>query len=94
MLGNFLVQTTDLDNACGDRGLAHSGDYNTDRPFFVICPRAFNKKAINDLEGKDRGDEDARDFYAGCAEDGGDIGYHVSFVSEAEEPAFDGNDCC
>ncbi|KAK4683051.1 hypothetical protein QC764_0025440 [Podospora pseudoanserina] len=79
MLGNFLVQTTDLDNACGDRGLAYSGDYNTDRPFIVICPRAFNKKAINDLEGKDRGDEDARAFYAGCAEDGGDIGDHVSF---------------
>ncbi|KAK4675965.1 hypothetical protein QC764_507865 [Podospora pseudoanserina] len=79
MLGNFLVQTTDLDNACGDRGLAYSGDYNTEQPFIVVCPRAFNKKAIGDLEGKDRGDEDARDFYAACAEDGGDIADNVSF---------------
>lgn len=25
---------------------------------------------------------------------GGDIGDHVGVVSEAEEPAFDSNDCC
>ncbi|KAK4198320.1 hypothetical protein QBC40DRAFT_230309 [Triangularia verruculosa] len=79
MLGNFLVQTTDTDNLCGDQALAYSGDFNTDQPFIVICPRAFNKKAIGDLEGKDRGDEDATDFYAGCAEGGGDIGDNVSF---------------
>ncbi|KAK4173890.1 hypothetical protein QBC36DRAFT_348385 [Triangularia setosa] len=79
MLRNLLVQTTDVDNACGDHGLAYSGDYNTEQPFIVVCPRAINKKAIDDLEGKGRGDEDARDFYAACIEDGGDIADNVSF---------------
>ncbi|KAK0671543.1 hypothetical protein QBC41DRAFT_315523 [Cercophora samala] len=79
MLGNILVQTTDVNNGCGDRGLAYMADFDTEEPFIVVCPRAFNKKAIGDLEGKDRDDEDARDFYAACAEDGGDIGDNVSF---------------
>jgi hypothetical protein len=79
-LDKIFVQTTDTEGLCGGLTLAYSGDYNTERPFIVLCPNAFKKKAVSNLEGKQPSDPDGRSFYAGCREDGGDIDQNVSYV--------------
>ena len=80
-LDHVFVQVTDRDHHCNDLTLAYSGDYNTDKPFIVLCPNAFKKKAINLLEGKPTSASDAHKYYAECARDGGEIADHVSYVS-------------
>lgn len=52
LLGNLLVQTTDTSNLCGDGlTLAYTTGHDTDHPFIVLCPNAFNKKAVTSLKG-------------------------------------------
>ena len=56
MLGNILVQTTDTDNLCeGDDGrvLSYLNDNDANNPFLVLCPNAFQKKAVTALNGAD-----------------------------------------
>ncbi|KAF2727136.1 hypothetical protein EJ04DRAFT_557572 [Polyplosphaeria fusca] len=79
-LSKILVQTTDRDGKCDSSTLAYSGDYNTDKPFIVLCPNAFKKKAVTALKGKESEDSDALDFYMACSIDGGQIGDHVSWT--------------
>lgn len=37
----------DTDGQCSGRTIAYMGDAQTDNPFIVLCPNAFQKKAIN-----------------------------------------------
>lgn len=80
LLGNILVQTTDQDGGCDGKTLAYMGDHNTDNPFIVLCPSAFNKKAVTILKGapdpSDNPDDAAH--YIQCEEL--DANGHVSYL--------------
>lgn len=77
-LSNIFVQKKDNRGSCsGGRTLAYMEDTNTDKPFIVLCPPAFKKKAVEALKGSD---DDRNKWQAGCKEDGGDIDTHVSYV--------------
>ena len=66
-LGNIFVQTVDAQNACSDgRTLAYMEDHNTDKPFIVLCPRAFSKKGVTAINGADP-DKDSR-YYLNCTD--------------------------
>ncbi|KAI1180322.1 hypothetical protein F4777DRAFT_310827 [Nemania sp. FL0916] len=83
MLGNILVQTTDSNGLCDGRTLSYLNNGESgaaDPPYIVLCPEAFNKKAVTALNGKSPQDPDANDYYAGCTEDGGEIDQNVSYV--------------
>ena len=57
LLGNILVQTTDVEGLCSDGDtLAYMGAPDTENPFIVLCPNAFKKKAVTALNGADEGD--------------------------------------
>ena len=57
LLGNVLVQTTDIIGLCGNaRTLAYMGNPGSEDPFIVLCPNAFKKKAVTILKGTDEGD--------------------------------------
>lgn len=52
LLGNVLVQTSDTLNLCGSLGtLAYFAGEDTGNPFIVLCPDAFKKKAVTELNG-------------------------------------------
>ena len=53
LLGNLHVQTTDTNNLCGGNTLAYTSGHDTDRLYIVLCPNAFNKKAVTVLNGAD-----------------------------------------
>ena len=57
LLGNILVQTTDINGDCNEpRTLAVTGNAGSENPFIVLCPNAFKKKAVTILKGTDEGD--------------------------------------
>ena len=66
LLGNILVQTTDTENSCSEQTLAYTNDGKTDHPYIVLCPNAFKKKAITDLNGADHEDADGAGHYIDC----------------------------
>ncbi|KAI1737665.1 hypothetical protein F4680DRAFT_450630 [Xylaria scruposa] len=84
MLGDILVQTTDSveireadsnDERDGST-LSHltNGEKDaTERPYIILCPNAFNKKAVEELKGKSPQHDDAFKYYAPCKQDGGEI---------------------
>jgi hypothetical protein len=82
MLRNIMIQTSDTDARCNDETLAYSNGYNSNDAYIVLCPKAFNKKAVTSLNGKTPQDADGPNYYAACKEDGGDIDQNVSYVSK------------
>ncbi|KAI0528437.1 hypothetical protein GGR58DRAFT_526646 [Xylaria digitata] len=83
MLGDILVQTTDSNNLCGGSTLSYlkNGEAGaTETPYIVLCPNAFKKKAVTALNGKSPQDPDGPDYYAACAQDGGEIDQNVSYL--------------
>ncbi len=81
LLGNIFVQTTDVDNECGNPGtLAYMSDHNTDKPFIIICPNAFKKKAVTALKGADNPADNPDDakWYIEC--DALNANGHVSYL--------------
>lgn len=82
MLSNIMVQTTDPSgNACTGGTLAYSRNLDSDQAYIVLCPNAFNKKAVTSLNGKTPQDADGLNYYAACKADGGEIDQNVSYVS-------------
>ena len=77
MLSDIHVQTTDSNNQCDGRTLSYlknGASTDTDPPYIVLCPTAFNKKAVTELNGADPSTDNR---YATCE----DMGDHVSYVS-------------
>ena len=70
LLGNLLVQTTDTDNLCDGRTLAYTSGHDTDKPFIVLCPIAFKKKAVTSLNGAENPADNPDDakWYVDCDE--------------------------
>lgn len=70
-LGDILIQTKDPNGRCknGDT-LAFMENFNTNKPFIVLCPNVFKKKAVTSLNGADNPADNPDDakFYIGCDE--------------------------
>lgn len=79
-LKEIHVQTNDQAGLCNGNTLAYfqNGEKDaTKPPFLVLCPNAFNKKAVTELKGADPQDPAFDRYYAVCD----DLGDFVSFVS-------------
>ena len=80
-LGNIFVQTQDPKKRCKNgRTLAFMEDFNTDKPFIVLCPNAFKKKGVTAIKGAENpatNPDDAK-FYISC--DKLDANGHVSYL--------------
>lgn len=84
MLSNIHVQRNDANNGCDGRTLSYlkNGETGaTEAPYLVLCPNAFNKKAVTELKGADPQDSAFDKYYAHCD----DLGDFVSFVSSLWE---------
>ncbi|KAL8678018.1 MAG: hypothetical protein Q9186_005587 [Xanthomendoza sp. 1 TL-2023] len=57
LLGLMLVQVTDTNKDCKNGALAYTNDEDPNEPYIVLCPNAFNKKAISSLKGAESPDE-------------------------------------
>lgn len=70
LLGSLLVQTTDTNVECNEDTLAYTNGQDTDRPYIVLCPNAFKKKAVTALNGApDPADNpDDAQYYINCEE--------------------------
>ena len=70
LLGKLHVQTTDTNNLCDGRTLAYTNGHDTDNPYIVLCPTAFNKKAVTSLNGADNPADNPDDakWYVDCDE--------------------------
>jgi hypothetical protein len=71
LLGNLHVQTTDTNNLCGEGNtLAYTNGHDTGNPYIVLCPNAFNKKAVTALKGADNPADNPDDakWYISCEE--------------------------
>jgi hypothetical protein len=91
MLSDIMVQSTDSNNLCTGQTIAYmkNGEKSaTDKPYIVLCPTAFKKKAVTTLNGKTPQDSDVHNWYAACKQDGGDIDDYVSCVSKPEKSDF------
>ncbi|KAL8686620.1 MAG: hypothetical protein Q9224_005390 [Gallowayella concinna] len=62
MLGLILIQSKDTSDGCQDGTLAYTNDQNPDKPYIVLCPNAFKKKAIGSLKGAE--DPETNRFHA------------------------------
>lgn len=80
LLGNIIVQTTDTDGLCADQELAYSNDEDPEKPFIVLCPNAFKKKAVTSLNGAENPADNPDDaaHYILC--DDLKINGHVSYL--------------
>lgn len=80
LLGNILVQTQDPDGKCNGGTLAYMDNYNTDEPFIVLCPIAFNKKGVTAIKGAENPADNPVDakFYIHC--DDLKTNGHVSYL--------------
>lgn len=70
-LGHIFVQTKDPKGRCkGGRTLAFMEDFNTDKPFIVLCPNAFKKKGVTVIKGAEQPANNPNDakFYISCDE--------------------------
>lgn len=70
-LGDIFVQTKDPKGRCKNgRTLAFMEDFNTDKPFIVLCPNAFKKKGVTPIKGADNPADNPKDakFYIDCDE--------------------------
>ena len=79
LLNNIHVQTNDANNLCDGRTLSYlkNGETGaTESPYLVLCPNAFNKKAVTELNGADPQDPAFDKYYATCD----DLGDNVSYV--------------
>ena len=81
LLGNIHVQTTDTEGSCSDQTLAYTNDGKTEHPYIVLCPNAFKKKAISDLNGADHEKADGAVHYIDC--DTLKANGHVSYLMNA-----------
>ncbi|KAK4693733.1 hypothetical protein P7C71_g3720, partial [Lecanoromycetidae sp. Uapishka_2] len=81
LLGNILVQRNDVENQCGNpRTLAYMADHNTQKPFIILCPNAFKKKAVTAMNGAEDPEDNPNDakWYILC--DDLNINGHVSYL--------------
>ncbi|KAL8916908.1 MAG: hypothetical protein Q9208_008272 [Pyrenodesmia sp. 3 TL-2023] len=85
MLSTVLVQKNDPFIYCVGRTLAYfknpdAGDPDDEGEYLVLCPNAFNKKGVNDIEGAEN-PADAK-FYITCAElyANGHVSYLMNFL--------------
>lgn len=77
LLDKLLVQTTDEDDDCDGTVLAFMVNKKR-KPFIVLCPEAFKKKATTHLKGADSQTEDGRKYYLGCEELGDNVSYRMN----------------
>jgi hypothetical protein len=87
MLSNILVESTDVNGECGGGTLSYLKNGETgaaESPYIVLCPNAFNKKAVTELNGADPSTPEGTAFYTTCDE----LGSTVSFVSNASDKLF------
>lgn len=78
MLGDIHVQTKDSNALCSGRTLSYlkNGEKAaTEKPYLVLCPSVFNKKAVNGLKGAPDG---SQKYHATCDE----IENHANTVSK------------
>ena len=70
LLGNLHVQTTGTNGLCNGGTLAYTNGHDTDSPYIVLCPNAFNKKAVTALKGADNPADNPADaaWYISCDE--------------------------
>ena len=74
LLDEILVQTTDDQGICAGPTLAYF--QNQAEPFIVLCPVAFEKKAVSALKGADPEDPVAEErFYITCDDLGNTVSY-------------------
>ena len=83
LLGKILVQTTDTENKCDDQTLAYTNDGDTEKPYIVLCPNAFKKKAVTSLKGAENPADNPNDaaHYIQCLDfeaDGGHVSYKMN----------------
>ena len=79
-LGDIFVQTQDPNDRCTKGTLAFMEDFETNKPFIVLCPNAFNKKGVTSINGADDiiDNPDNMKYYIDCNDLA--INGHVSYL--------------
>ena len=77
LLDKLLVQTTDDDELCDGAVLSYLVNKKR-KPYIVLCPEAFNKKATILLKGADPQAEDAAKYYMLCEDLGDNVSYRMN----------------
>lgn len=78
MLDRIFVRVDDVDGLCNDQMLSYMDDKDPNKPFIVLCPNAFKKKAVTMLRGKKPTDPDSHEFYIDCPAFGDNVSYRMN----------------